>query len=73
MTAPPFVTTHHLSTLPGIAHGFFGRKGGVSTGLYASLNIGQGSNDDARAIRHYRDEGATPADIRAMVGLQDIG
>ena len=29
--------------------------------------------DDARAIRHYRDEGATPADIRAMVGLQDIG
>ena len=29
--------------------------------------------DDARAIRHYRDEGANPADIRAMVGLQDIG
>ena len=25
--------------------------------------------DDARAIRTYRDEGATPADIRRMVGL----
>ncbi|TJZ89738.1 tRNA glutamyl-Q(34) synthetase GluQRS [Paracoccus gahaiensis] len=25
--------------------------------------------DDARAIRHYRDEGATPADIRQMIGL----
>lgn len=25
--------------------------------------------DDARAIRHYRDAGATPADIRGMVGL----
>lgn len=25
--------------------------------------------DDARAIRHYRDTGRTPADIRAMVGL----
>ena len=25
--------------------------------------------DDARAIRIYRDEGKTPADIRAMVGL----
>lgn len=25
--------------------------------------------DDARAIRHYRGEGATPADIRRMVGL----
>lgn len=25
--------------------------------------------DDSRAIRHYRDEGASPADIRRMVGL----
>lgn len=25
--------------------------------------------DDARAIRHYRDEGATPQDIRRLVGL----
>jgi glutamyl-Q tRNA(Asp) synthetase len=25
--------------------------------------------DDARAIRHYRDEGASPSDIRAMLGL----
>ncbi|WP_265502337.1 tRNA glutamyl-Q(34) synthetase GluQRS [Paracoccus beibuensis] len=25
--------------------------------------------DDARAIRHYRDKGATPADVRRMVGL----
>lgn len=29
--------------------------------------------DDARAIRHYRDEGASPSDICAMLGLQDIG
>ena len=35
---------------PGIAHGFFGRDGGVSTGLYASLNCGQGSHDDAASI-----------------------
>ncbi|MEL6802121.1 MAG: glutamate--tRNA ligase family protein, partial [Pseudomonadota bacterium] len=25
--------------------------------------------DDARAIRTYREEGATPADVRRMVGL----
>ncbi len=31
--------------LPGIAHGFFGRAGGVSGGLYASLNCGPGSGD----------------------------
>ncbi len=30
---------------PGIAHGFFGRRGGVSDGIYASLNCGPGSND----------------------------
>jgi len=31
--------------LPGLAHGFFTRSGGVSTGLYASLNGGVGSRD----------------------------
>lgn len=32
----------------GVPHGFFGRAGGVSTGIYASLNCGPGSSD-ARA------------------------
>lgn len=31
--------------LPRVAHGFFGRAGGVSTGMYASLNCGLGSGD----------------------------
>jgi len=30
----------------GLAHGFFTRKGGVSTGIYASLNGGVGSRDE---------------------------
>jgi YfiH family protein len=38
----------NLENLPGIAHGFFGRRGGVSDGIYDSLNCGPGS-DDARA------------------------
>ena len=38
--------THDLLTLPGISHGFFTREGGVSTGLYASLNCGVGSSDE---------------------------
>jgi len=44
---------HHaadLQKLPGIAHGFFGRDGGLSTGIYASLNCGPGSRDDATAV-----------------------
>jgi len=32
--------------LPGIRHGFFTRNGGVSDGIYGSLNIGLGSRDD---------------------------
>jgi polyphenol oxidase len=34
-----------LSRLAGIRHGFFTRGGGVSDGVYASLNGGVGSND----------------------------
>ena len=40
--------------LPGIAHGFFGRDGGISTGLYASLNCGPGSRDDKAAVTENR-------------------
>ena len=32
------------------AHGFFGRKGGVSTGIYDSLNCGMGTEDDRAAV-----------------------
>lgn len=32
--------------LPGIRHGFYTRRGGVSDGIYASLNCGIGSEDD---------------------------
>lgn len=39
---------------PGISHAFFTREGGVSTGLYASLNGGTGSRDEAQAVRENR-------------------
>src|SRR5438874_8964703 len=36
-----------------VAHAFFGRKGGVSDGAYASLNCGPGSGDDrARVVEN---------------------
>lgn len=41
--------------LDGVAHGFLGRRGGVSTGLYAGLNVGLGSDDDREAILRNRD------------------
>jgi len=35
---------------PRLTHGFFGRRGGVSEGLYASLNAGPGSQDAPEAV-----------------------
>ncbi|MEM1130449.1 MAG: peptidoglycan editing factor PgeF [Pseudomonadota bacterium] len=40
--------------LDGIPHGFFTREGGVSRGIYASLNGGQGSADQAEAVAENR-------------------
>ncbi|MFD1950069.1 peptidoglycan editing factor PgeF [Sphingomonas arantia] len=40
--------------LDGIRHGFLGRSGGVSTGIYAGLNVGLGSDDDREAILENR-------------------
>lgn len=43
----------------GVAHGFFGRLGGVSDGIYASLNCGYGSDDDSASVCENRTRVAT--------------
>jgi len=48
------VLTSKLLDCPGIRHAFFTRQGGVSQGLYASLNVGVGSNDDPEAVAENR-------------------
>ena len=45
--SPPRRTVPAFAGLP---HGFFGREGGISDGLYASLNVGLGSSDDRAAV-----------------------
>ncbi|MBV1699980.1 MAG: peptidoglycan editing factor PgeF [Hyphomicrobiales bacterium] len=40
--------------LSGIRHGFFTRQGGVSAGIYASLNAGLGSHDAAANVTENR-------------------
>jgi YfiH family protein len=42
------------AALDGLPHGFLGREGGVSTGIYAGLNVGLGSDDDRTAIAENR-------------------
>ncbi|HWV12074.1 MAG TPA: peptidoglycan editing factor PgeF [Sphingobium sp.] len=44
--------TASLSDLP---HGFAGRRGGVSTGVHAGLNVGLGSADDRQAVLRNRE------------------
>ncbi len=48
MLEPVLAST--IAPLPGIAHGFFTRRGGVSTGIYEGLNCGLGSRDEADAV-----------------------
>ena len=43
-----------LAALAGIRHGFFTRTGGVSQGVYASLNGGVGSNDNPEQVAENR-------------------
>jgi polyphenol oxidase len=40
--------------LAGIPHGFLGRRGGISTGVVAGLNIGHGAEDEAVAVTENR-------------------
>ncbi len=48
------LTSPLLSAVPGLRHAFFTREGGVSTGIYASLNGGLGSNDDQAHVAENR-------------------
>jgi YfiH family protein len=40
--------------IEGISHGFFGREGGVSQGIYKGLNTGRGSEDNSEHVTENR-------------------
>jgi len=52
--APPTLASPLLSAIPGLRHAFFTREGGVSSGIYGSLNAGIGSKDDAADVAENR-------------------
>ena len=52
-----------LAELDGVQHRFFTRRGGVSAGLYSSLNCGYGSGDQPDNVRENRRRAA--ADVRS--------
>jgi YfiH family protein len=53
-TFPLQITDPGLEGVKGVRHAFFTRQGGVSQGVYASLNMGYGSDDDREAITENR-------------------
>jgi YfiH family protein len=62
MSQPPALGAGNLN-LPGVRHAFFTREGGVSQGVYGSLNGGVGSKDDPARVAENR------ARMAARVGV----
>jgi YfiH family protein len=54
MMEAPSLVAPALAELDGVAHRFFTRRGGVSAGLYSSLNCGYGSGDSPDNVRENR-------------------
>lgn len=48
------ILQHTVPSWKGITHGFFGRRGGFSAGIYESLNCGVGSQDNPEAVHKNR-------------------
>ena len=70
-TTIDFLTSPALS---GLQHGFFTRKGGASSGVFAGLNCGHGSSDQTEAVAVNRGRvaqamGVAPA---ALVGVYQV-
>jgi YfiH family protein len=63
-----------LKELPGLRHAFFTREGGVSGGIYASLNGGLGSDDDPANVVENRGRMARHLAVapEALVSLYQI-
>jgi polyphenol oxidase len=52
--SPQILTSSLLAGVAGVRHAFFTRRGGVSQGMYAGLNVGVGSRDDPAAVAENR-------------------
>jgi purine-nucleoside/S-methyl-5'-thioadenosine phosphorylase / adenosine deaminase len=66
------VLTSPLLDLPGVRHAFFTRQGGVSKGVYASLNVGAGSNDDPADVAENRRRAAGHFGAASVVSAYQV-
>ena len=72
--ADAIITTALMDEVPGVRHGFFTRHGGVSEGLFASLNCGFGSGDAPDRVAVNRDLAMRTLGLRGddLVTLRQI-
>jgi YfiH family protein len=61
------VRSADLAAVPHLRHAFFTREGGISEGVYASLNAGQGSKDDPARVVENRRRMAEALQVPALV------
>ena len=68
------LTDPGLAALPGLRHGFFTRRGGVSEGPYASLNCSLSGQDDRDRVRENRRRAADALGLpaAALHGLTQV-
>ncbi len=59
------ILADNLTGHEGISHGFFGARGGVSKGIYQTLNCGQGSKDDPDLVASNRQIVASDLGVNA--------
>ncbi len=72
MAAAGMIEAPALAAVPGIRHGFFTRTGGVSPGIYASLNGGIGSRDSAANVAQNRARMAAALGVRPRVAAHRL-
>ncbi len=74
LPAPFYPAGEHIAIeLPGARALFSTRRGGVSRGPYASLNLGRWTEDDPRAVEHNRESLARGLGLRFAYGRQVHG
>jgi YfiH family protein len=82
MTMPPWPLTEIgglpayrsplLAAYPELAHGFFTRRGGVSAGAFASLNLSFAVGDDPEAVNANRDRVRDALELQHLTGAVQV-
>ncbi|MGR3435029.1 MAG: peptidoglycan editing factor PgeF [Shimia sp.] len=72
MTQPPALDVIRTDALAGVAHGFFGRAGGASSGIFEGLNCGLGSSDQQEVVRLNRSRVAEAMEAATLTTVHQV-